>query len=530
MKKINPANSSFETMIRSGCIYVDKTGYLRDMLSLEGAYYFLSRPRRFGKTLSVSTLECIFRNRRDLFKGLQIDSSDYEWKEYPVIRMDFSKCCEKNPDRIAEWLGCELDEIARGYGVELDARGQGEKFDQLIRKLSAKGKVAVLIDEYDAPLSNNIGSPDIDRIREVFRGLFSVLKANCGCVRMVFITGVTKYAKVSIFSSMNNLIDISMMKKYANILGYTQQELERDFTDCISEGVAASGMKRDDYMEKLKRTYDGYCFCPGTATLYNPVSIGQFFMNGGEDFDNYWIQTGGTRFLAEIARKTGLEIEDCLNTPFSKNEMEFFDITEADSMKMSLNSFKFLLFQTGYLTISKALDKNLYLLNYPNQEVRRSFAVMMLNQVHRDDENSFSPSYLLYPLKQGNIGGMIEYMKALFGSIPYYLSKENNTEAHYHQVFHAALIAAGAKLSSEMPISDGRIDSVLQAGEHLYIFEFKLDGSAGEALRQIEEKDYAVIAGLFGAARKTHLVGVCFSSKTRNITGYLEKPLERKSE
>ena len=296
---IMTANGSFENLRRGGYVYVDKTSYLHSLVRQEGNMFFLSRPRRFGKTLTVSTLEAIFQGKRELFKGLAIDALDYDWKIYPIIHIDFGDCPFDTPKELDDWL-CDLVlRIAKANGVVVEGmRNSAVLFANLLEALSSqKGKVVVLVDEYDKVLSDNVFSDHVEELRTVLGNFYQVIKTKGALLRFVFITGVTKYARLSVFSKMNNLKDLSMSPVYGTMLGYTQKELEENFAGYIGQGVKDTGMGREAYLAKVREMYDGYRFAPGCETVYNPVSVGSFFDGsdgGGVRFNDYWIDTGGS--------------------------------------------------------------------------------------------------------------------------------------------------------------------------------------------------------------------------------------------
>ena len=297
-QKITTSYSSFETVRKEGYLYVDKTAYLYRLVT-GSDMYFLSRPRRFGKTLTVSTLEAIFQGRRELFKGLAIDALDYDWKTYPIIHIDFGDCGKSTPEGLDGWLKDRLEEIAGAYGAgPLDmTKTSDDLFAKLILLLSKKDKAVVLVDEYDKVLSDNVFSDHVEELRTVLGNFYQVVKTKGALLRFVFITGVTKYARLSVFSKMNNLKDLSMSPVYATMLGYTQKELEENFAGYIGQGVKDTGMGREAYLAKVREMYDGYRFAPGCETVYNPVSVGSFFDGsdgGGVRFNDYWIDTGGS--------------------------------------------------------------------------------------------------------------------------------------------------------------------------------------------------------------------------------------------
>ena len=529
MKRIEVGNGTFEKLINDNNIYVDKTGILYDLITSGSTYFFCSRPRRFGKTLTISTLEAIFKGKKELFKGLKIYDKDYDWKEYPVIHMDFGKINAFTPKALETQLNEKVLAIAERYGVYFKkSRYCNVNLDNLIIALAQKEKVVVLIDEYDKLLSSNIYNPEVEKMRDVLRGFFEVIKAQSANLQFVFITGVTKFAKVSIFSSMNNLRDISMDKEYASLFGYTEEELEYYFAEYIEKGVRATGMTRDEYLATLAKKYDGYRFSPKSNTaVYNPVSIGLFFSEGADSFDNYWIDTGNMKLLMDVAKKVRFDIAKDVASRISRDSITVFDILEIAKSNVSLTSYRSLLFQSGYLTISGVVDRQgkILTLDFPNEEVSEAYSKSILElYVGRDAKEGFTTSDIQLYFEEGNTRDAIETVKAIYESIPYDLSK-NADELYYSSIFFSSMKALGAQIGSEIETKNGRVDAILNTERHIYVFEFKRDESANIALKQIHDKGYA---NQFDVDRKTkivHLVGINFSSKEKNITEYKEEIL-----
>jgi len=377
MKRILTSNSSFETLRKGDYIYVDKTAYLHSLVSQEGAMFFFSRPRRFGKTLTVSTLEAIFRGKRELFKGLAIDALGYDWKTYPVVHIDFGDCGKSTPEGLDGWLKDRLEEVADAYGIgPLDmTKTSDDLFAKLILLLSKKDKVVVLVDEYDKVLSDNALASNVLELRDTLKGIYDVIKTKGALLRFVFITGVTKFSKVGIFSGMNNLYDASLDPGYGTMMGYTQKELEENFAGHIDQGVKDAGMDREAYLAKIKAMYDGYKFTVESESVYNPVSIGLFFTQGhGRSFEDYWIDTENMKLVMDMATTIDLDVSDAIARGMSKRALESFDIANLKGMKGNPNKIQALLLQTGYLTIDHEdeLERILFL-RVPNGEVEDAY-------------------------------------------------------------------------------------------------------------------------------------------------------------
>ncbi len=527
VKKIETGNSSFEKLITKDNLYVDKTGYLYDLLTDGGTYYFLSRPRRFGKSLTLSTLEAIFKGKRELFKGLYIESTDYDWKEYPVIHLNFSDIAFKSADELESKIRIALLRIARQYDISIDA---GYAYDDvlktLIEELYKKEEVVILIDEYDSPLSNNINSDKIEEIRNVIKGFYSVIKSHDVYLRFCFITGVTKFSKVSIFSAMNNLMDISVMDDYSSLFGYTQEELEKYFAEYIEDGAKKNGVTREEYLGKLKYWYDGYRFTVKGEAVYNPVSIGSFFCMGGMNFMNYWIQTGGmTMLLAEVAKRVKFDVSVTEETRISMEKLHTVDIIQMAQTEVSRYNFLSLLYQTGYLTIKEAvpvMGSYLITLGYPNEEVEKGLNEILLPAYLGSASRSFDSLVLLDYFDMGNVCEAMKTLISIFAAIPYY-ELVFDRESAWHAGFVCMMNILEADIIAEAPTNKGRIDCVLKCPGLIYIIEFKFDQSADKAIEQIKEKKY--YEPYLKDRKPLHLLGINFSTEEKNIVEWKEETL-----
>ena len=368
LKDLTASGYTFEEMVGGNFLYVDKTEFLWRLLAPSKGLYFLSRPRRFGKSLTISTLKAVFQNKRHLFKGLALDTKQFEWKEHPVIHLDLADRPSETAERLDANLVIALNEAAAPLGVTLQERRAPERFRELVLKAAAGGrKVVVLIDEYDKPILDNITSPEIEAIRSVMEDFYSVVKATEPHLRFALLTGVSKFAKVSLFSTLNNLADLSMDERFATALGYTQEELEANFAPYLDEVAARRKLTRDELRDKLRLWYNGYRFHPDAATVYNPVSIAKFLDSGGE-FKNFWFETGTPRFLIELLKRNDYDLGSLETTELGEEDFSSYEIEHIQVLP--------LLFQTGYLTIAKAEERRgswRYTLGFPNREVRESF-------------------------------------------------------------------------------------------------------------------------------------------------------------
>ena len=528
MKTINRGNSTFEVLRTNDYVYIDKTKYLYNLIKDDGSYYFLSRPRRFGKSLTLSTLESIFKGKRELFKGLFIDTLDYDWKEYPVIHIDFSDITYNSTEGLKDKIRNNLLFIAGVYGVILpDFYDYDEAFKFLIIELAKREKVVVLIDEYDSLLNSNINNENIEGIREVLRGFYSVLKASSANIRFCFITGVTKFSKMSIFSSMNNLVDMSMSDEYSTMLGYTQKELEENFSEYIEKAVKDNKKNREEYLAQIKRWYDGYKFSANGESVYNPVSIGLFFSEGGKVFNNYWINTGGmTYLLTEIAKKVKFDISLDTSIPVSTDILQSTDIIQLTRTEISKSSFLSLLYQSGYLTIKSAEligEAYVYTLGYPNKEVEKGLNSILLPVYLGSNNYKDMPIMILSLFYKGKVDEALESFKRIYSSIPYNEIVFNKENA-WHASFISMMRLMGADIVGEAETNIGRIDCVLTCPSDIYIIEFKFNQSAEKAIEQIKEKKY--YESYLDTNKKIHLLGINFSTDEKNILEWKEEVLK----
>ena len=504
MKRITSFVYTFEELRNGDFLYVDKTESIWRLIQSTKEGYFLSRPRRFGKSLLVSTLKAIFEGRRELFDGLAISKKEYDWKPYPVIHLDMGNCSAKTPKALEGFIEDRLCDIAAEHGVTLRGQSNATRFESLISALGKQEKVVILIDEYDKPILNNVTNPEADAILSVLKGFYSTVKTCEDLERFVFITGVTKFCHVSLFSDLNNLTDITMRSDYATMFGYTQSELEHYFSDRIKATARAQKISEEELKRKLKTWYDGYCFEETSETVYNPVSIAKFFENDGK-FDNYWFATGTPSFLMELAKKTDFNFEDAVSKAVPGVTFDAFEIPNIDPVT--------LLLQTGYLTIKSSeirFNKRWFWLDFPNEEVAESFSTYLLNSYvgrTQREVGSFSAD-LATAFLEGNLNQARKVLEAFFAGVPYTTHKKS--EATFQSIFYAIFRLLGFNIEAESCTNDGRIDAVVQTEDHIYLFEFKLDKD-DSALSQIKEKEY--FKKYLLTPKKITLIGVNFDSE-----------------
>ncbi len=519
MKNLTTSVYTFEKLIEGDYSYIDKTDYIWNLIKEPYGIYFLSRPRRFGKSLTLSTLKAVFQNKKHLFKGLALENKPYDWKEYPVIHIDLGNCESSDAPHLSQYLIETVDAIAQSYGLTLSRTGVSGRFTELIEKLAAPDrKIVILIDEYDKPILDNVVKANIESIREVLENFYSVVKATEPYQRFVLLTGVSKFARVSVFSKLNNLSDITMDARFATMLGYTQEELEANFAEYIAHVCREQKMDKAALLDKLKLWYNGYKFHQNAETVYNPVSIGKFFESGGE-FKNYWFETGTPSFLLKLAKKQQFDFERELSQPVSELAFASYEIDKLKALP--------LLFQTGYLTIKGTeinRDRTSYHLGFPNQEVEGAFEAYLLEEysgVNKENVEVYAVE-IADMLDAGDIDGAMKKMKSFFDNIPCDIQIEN--EKYYQTIFFIIFRLIGLFIEAEARTSTGRIDAVAQTEKYVYIFEFKLNRSSSEALKQIHDKEY--YQKYLGSGREIILIGAKFSTKKHNIADWKTEVLK----
>lgn len=492
-------------------MYVDKTRYLYELVRPGTGIHFLARPRRFGKSLMISTLEEIFLGNRELFKGLWIDSSDYEWQLRPVIRIDFSANAVNSAANLVQVIDYYIEGIAQHYGVTLRGFDYQTRFGNLIQQLAQRGKkVVILIDEYDKPIIDNLTNlPQATAIRDTLKNFYTIIKAMDRYLRFVFITGISKFSKVGIFSAMNNLDDLTMDPRFATALGITEDELRSNFAEHLPLLAQQERTDVDGLLQQIRDWYDGFCFVRNCQSVYNPYSTLVLFNKG--QFSNYWFETGTPTFLIKLIKSRNYDIQ-----PFDQLEVPelTFSTFEIESLELVP-----LLFQTGYLTIKGfRVDKfgEMYTLSYPNYEVKNSFLSRLLS-AYDEIEVALSESHvrrLLYALDSHDLPQFFEVLSVFFANVDYALYLDN--EKYYQIIFYLIFKLMGLRAEAEVHTNQGRIDPVVELDHHIYLFEFKLNKSADEALQQIKDHDYARKYRFAG--KPLTLIGANFDTTKRKVS------------
>ena len=517
MKDITSSVYNFEKLRQAGYLYVDKTEYIWNLINPAGESYFLSRPRRFGKSLTLSTLKAVFEGKKELFQGLAIYDKEYDWKKYPVIHLDLNGFDFSSLAAVKSSLIRLMKETAAYHNVVLTESSPDNMFREIISELSRQQHVVILLDEYDKPILNNIGKAEISDVLTCMKSFYSVIKAFENKLRFAFITGVSKFCHVSLFSDLNNLTDISRDARYATMFGYTQDELEENFGERI---YALAGQEDvEAFKAKIKEWYNGYRFHKNAQTVYNPVSLAQFFEKGGE-FKNYWFSTGTPSFLMELTKKTEFDFRSVIGGD-SVPEIAFsaFEIDSIDPLT--------LLLQTGYVTIKDTEERfgqTWYYLDFPNLEVTTAFSAYILNSYAGKTQTEgvrftaeFATSLLNNDLKK-----LRKAMEVFFAGVPYDVHKKQ--ESTFQGIFFSLFRLLGVYIEAESATNDGRIDAVVQTPKAIYIFEFKLDNDP-TALEQIKEKEY--FKKYLLDKRELYIIGVNFDTVKGNLVGWEEEKVEK---
>ncbi len=507
---------TFAEIREGGYIYVDKTSFIYE-LSREGKYYFLSRPRRFGKSLLLSTLEAYYRGRRDLFKGLALDSLTEDWEPRPVLHLDLNNREYKDSESLVAELNSTLEIWEKEFGDEKKDRAPEERFAAIIRRAYEKTgkKVVILVDEYDKPLLNTIDRPELSEIyRSQLKAFYSNLKTMDPCIELAMLTGVARFSKVSIFSDLNNLRDISFENKFAAICGITSEEVDEYFKQGISEIAVNEGLTFEEAREELRQNYDGYHFSKISPDVYNPYSLVNCFAAG--EIGQYWFSTGTPSFLVKLIEKDMLEFRDLSPSFIESSRLESAGLLSSDPLPA--------FYQTGYLTI-KNYDRTLrrYELNYPNREVKQGFLNYLLESYipKLTSTSGFTIPDFVIEVRKGDAEAFMRRMESLIAAIPY--SDRGSAEAHFQNAVYPLFTLMGFFTRMEMRTSDGRIDLRVETDRHIFIFEFKINSTSQSAMDQIEEKKYWL--GDLASGKQITLIGANFDTATRRLDAPVIKKL-----
>ena len=452
MKGINTTTYTFDKLIGMHAIYVDKTKWIYQLISGFGNEYFCSRPRRFGKSLTLSALKAIFRGKRELFQNLFIGKQDYSWEEYPVIHLDFAREVIDNRRNLNISLCDSLRRIGNEYGCEIQGDTPALLFRNLIEALYEKYQkgVVLLIDEYDKPILDHLNNEkEAEEYRTFLDTFYQVIKGAEPMLRFVFITGVTRFAKVSIFSKLNNLTDITMSADYAEMFGYTEEELESYFSDYLEDGAKQTGVSKEEFIERIRDWYDGFLFEESAKRVYNPVSIGRFFTEHYK-YQNFWFATGTASFLVKLLKKNHLILPDIKSATMDADTFDVFNVTELASAAVSNDKLIQMLYQTGYLTLDRLLfpDSRLYRLRFPNYEVERSFETHLLHVYAGGSRVSSVPGNLRVAALEGDTETIMEILESFFTGLPYDLQIKQ--EKYYQSIVYTIFKMCNMEVLTEL--------------------------------------------------------------------------------
>ena len=506
---------SFDRIIEDGYVYIDKTDMVYS-LAQEGSIYFLSRPRRFGKSLLVSTLKNYFLGRKELFRGLKIDSLEKDWKVYPVFHMDFNGGNFTEKGVLEKWIGGYISSWERETGLKTDSEQPlGLRFMEILKFAHEQSghRAVVLVDEYDKPILDVL---DVDKNleeehRNILKGFYSVFKGADEHLQFVFLTGVTKFSQVSVFSGFNQPFDISMHSKYETLCGITQEELDTTFREPMESMAKAYRCSYEEMRNILKAQYDGYHFSKNMTDIYNPFSLLNAFAT--LEISDYWFKSGTPSYLIRLLSHSDENMNDITGKYYAPKEFIDYKADVEQPLPM--------IYQSGYLTI-KEFDfrRNMFLLDYPNNEVKDGFLSLVAAKYFntRESVDSWTRD-AAFQLEDGKLDDFRTGLTSFLASIPYTMRRKENErerERYFHYTFYLIMrLISVYTVYTEKVQSHGRVDCIVETPEYVYIFEFKLDGTAEEALSQIEEKGYA--REYESDSRKLYKIGAVFSSETGTI-------------
>lgn len=513
MSKIYPIGiQNFEKIRRDGYFYIDKTALVYQMVKT-GSYFFLSRPRRFGKSLLVSTLEAYFEGKRELFEGLAIEKLEKDWTKHPILHIDLNTEKYESLESLENILNDTLYKWEKVYGTEPSETSLPLRFKGIIRRAYEQtgNRVAIFVDEYDKPMLQAIGNEELQKaFRNTLQAFYGAIKTMDGYIKFAFLTGVTKFGKVSVFSALNNLIDLSMDERYAAICGMTEEEIHDNLEEDLLELADKQKMSYEEVCRELKKCYDGYHFVENSVGIYNPFSVLNTFFK--MKFGSYWFETGTPTYLVELLKAHHYDLHCMAHVETDADILNSVDSASTNPIPV--------IYQSGYLTIKKFDERfGIYRLGFPNREVEEGFMKFLLpfyantNKV----ESPFQILKFVHEVESGDYESFFRRLQSFFADTPYELIRDQ--ELHYQNVLFIVFKLIGFYVKAEYHTSQGRIDLVLQTDEFIYVMEFKLEGSAEEALRQINEKNYA--QPFAADPRKLFKIGINFSSQTRNIERWI---------
>ena len=513
MSKLYPIGiQNFESLRKDGYLYVDKTRLIYQLVKT-GRYYFLSRPRRFGKSLLISTLEAYYQGKKELFEGLAIEQLEKDWIKHPILHLDLNIEKYDTPESLDHILNDNLEHWESLYGTRPSEVSFSLRFAGIIQRAYEQTgqRVVILVDEYDKPMLQAIGNEELQKyFRNTLKPFYGVLKSKDGCIKLGFLTGVTKFGKISIFSDLNNLIDISMDEQYVELCGITEKEIHDNMEEDLYILADKQKMTYEEVCTELKECYDGYHFTHNSIGMYNPFSLLNAFKY--REFGSYWFETGTPTYLVKLLQKHHYDLERMTHEETDAQVLNSIDSESTNPIPV--------IYQSGYLTI-KGYDEEfgMYRLGFPNREVEEGFVRFLLpyyanvNKV----ESPFEIQKFVREVRSGDYSSFFRRLQSFFADTTYEVIRDQ--ELHYENVLFIVFKLVGFYAKVEYHTSEGRIDLVLQTDNFIYIMEFKLNGTAEEALQQINDKHYALPFEMDG--RKLFKIGVNFSAETRNIEKWI---------
>lgn len=511
MKKLPAGIQNIDEILNDDFLYVDKTQFALQLIN-EGKHYFISRPRRFGKSLFISTLSAIFNGKKELFKKCFIYQSSYVWQKHPVLSVDFSQIPNRTPEAFETGLKELLQKLAKYHGFAIEGSSVQLLLSNLVEGLSQDHKVVVLVDEYDKPIINHLQNSEIaDKNRDILKDFFATLKSLDKHLKFTFVTGVSKFSQVSLFSGPNNLDDITLDPKYSAMMGYTRAELLKHFKEHINHMSQTKNLSSEAILDELKQWYNGYCFSEECELVYNPYSTLFYFKKGKAS--SYWFSSGTPSFLIDEVRKYPQSIVPLSGSVALRSSLS--DIAKTDHIDLAA-----LMFQTGYLTIRKYhCDEDAYTLDFPNREVRGAFFNSLLKEFAKINPMDVAKNadQIRKNLSARDIQSFVEIINLHFSKIPYQLFNHAN-ESFYHAVLLTLLEKSGFKTRAEVSTNIGRIDLVCESDQNIYVFELKLDKTSAQAMTQAADKHYQ--QRYLDEGKTILVIGIHFSSSTRNISDW----------
>ena len=503
---------NFEKLRREGYVYVDKTALMYQMVS-SGSYYFLSRPRRFGKSLMVSTLEAYFQGKKDLFEGLAVSNLETEWKSYPILHLDLNVKKYETKEDLVKILSRHLEQWERIYDSPYADRDLEERFLHVIEHARQKTgrEVVILVDEYDKPLLQAIGDDNLQsEYRKTLKAFYGVLKSCDADIKFAFLTGVTKFGKVSVFSDLNNLEDLSFLPQYHAICGISEDELHQVFDNEVLLLADANNMTKEQCYGRLERDFDGYHFCLPSKGMYNPFSLLNTLKN--KVFRDYWFETGTPSFLVYQLKKTDYPLDNMTTEELTTDTLNSIDIMDQNPLP--------LLYQSGYLTL-KSYDSEFdsYTLKFPNREVEQGFIKYLLPfyTPKVQDKSTFSIAQFVKNIRDGNADGFMQRLEGFFATGDYEVV--GNAEKYFQNTLYVFFRLLGLYVEVERHTTHGRMDILMQTPQFVYILELKIDKTAQDALQQIEDKGYA--RPFANDPRQLFKIGINFSTEKKLIDDWL---------